>query len=155
MLDTKAQNADISIYTDGAARGNPGHSASGFMIIADGKVINEESKYNGIATNNYAEYTAVVLALEWCKIHFHNHSSIAINIYSDSELVIKQLRNEYKIKSKDLKPLNEKAQTLIKGFKFIGLNNVPRENENISKVDYNLNLLLDKITSEQKFINNK
>ena len=57
-----------TIYTDGAARGNPGESASGFSIFdASGKEVASSSFYNGIKTNNFAEYTAIIRALEWCE----------------------------------------------------------------------------------------
>lgn len=135
----------IEVYTDGAARGNPGDSASGFMVLSDGEVIKEHSVYNGTATNNYAEYTAVILALRWCEEHLPWRNDVDIKLYSDSELIIRQLNGTYKVKSKDLEPLNKEASRLIKQFKRVLLNNVPRENTYITQVDRNLNLLLDKI----------
>ncbi len=115
------------------------------MVLSDGEVIKEHSVYNGTATNNYAEYTAVILALRWCEEHLPWRNDVDIKLYSDSELIIRQLNGTYKVKSKDLEPLNKEASRLIKQFKRVLLNNVPRENTYITQVDRNLNLLLDKI----------
>ena len=138
-------NAKIDIYTDGAARGNPGPSASGFMVLADGAIIHEESAYNGRATNNYAEYNAVILALEWCLGNLNEAERMDMDLYSDSELTIKQLSGRYKVKSSALAPINGKALELVHKFHSVKLNNVPRENPNISRVDMKLNILLDNL----------
>jgi ribonuclease HI len=140
-----AGKSGIEIYTDGAARGNPGPSASGFIVLEEGKLLNEQSVYNGQATNNYAEYNAVILALGWCIENFHEPGCIDIELYSDSELIIRQLAGRYKVKSEDLAPLNEKAVELIHKFKSVKLNNVPRGNLHITEVDRNLNILLDRL----------
>ncbi|MGC8694000.1 MAG: ribonuclease HI family protein [Candidatus Micrarchaeia archaeon] len=134
---------DILIYTDGAARGNPGISASGFAIYKDDKLIHEESVYNDIKTNNFAEYTAVILALKWCKKNLG--TNINITLYSDSELVVKQLNYEYKVKSDNIIPLNEEVKKLAKEFTSVKFKNVPRSNHYISMVDKKLNNLLDEI----------
>lgn len=136
----------LVIYTDGAARGNPGESASGYLVYRNAKVLHRHSKYNGIATNNYAEYKAILLALEWCISNIDDHFELLIELYSDSELVVKQLNKSYKIKSVSLKPINEKIVDLTKNFRKVSFKNVRREDTNISAVDKALNLLLDKKT---------
>ncbi len=136
----------VRIYTDGAARGNPGHSASGFMVYGkDGKLLKKHAEYNGIKTNNFAEYRAVMLALEWCLkgLAFPPHATIAL--YSDSEVVVRQLNGTYKSKSKALQPLKSQVKELEKGFKSVTFNNVPREEEHIKLVDRSLNDLLDSL----------
>jgi ribonuclease HI len=107
------------------------------------------AEYNGTATNNYAEYNAVLLALEWCISSIENHSEYSIELYSDSELVIKQLNKKYKIKSLALKPVSDKVSELAKKFRKVTFKNVRREDPNISIVDKSLNALLDR-----KSINN-
>lgn len=134
----------IIICTDGAARGNPGPSASGYTVTdTHGKLIDANSIYNGIKTNNYAEYNAVIQAFEWCISNLKEHDEIEIELFSDSELIVKQLTGKYKVKSKDLLHLNEKAKQLSTRFKSVKFNNIPREDERIGKVDSALNTLLD------------
>ena len=133
---------ELRAYTDGAARGNPGPSASGYLIYEGRKILQQRSVYNGIATNNYAEYGAVILALKWCISNFEP-KKVSLSLYSDSELVVKQLNGAYKVKSKPLKKLNDEAKILIKKFEKVRLINVRREDKNISLVDRALNSLLD------------
>ena len=134
----------LTIATDGAARGNPGPSASGYWIRDEhGKLIEANSVYNGIKTNNFAEYSAVIHALEWCKAHMHDHKDIEIELYSDSELVVRQLIGRYKVKSMDLLHLNERAMHLAKEFRSVAFRNIPRSDKRIVEVDKALNKLLD------------
>jgi ribonuclease HI len=135
----------VIIYTDGAARGNPGPSASGYSICDEhGKQVKGIVTYNGIKTNNFAEYTAVILALEWCTKNIADYKSLDILLYSDSEVVVRQLNGHYKVKAIGLKPLNEKARKLSGEFKSVTFKNLPREHSGIRRVDSALNALLDK-----------
>lgn len=97
----------ITLFTDGGSRGNPGPAAVGVHIVsADGKVLKQVSEAIGNATNNYAEYWAVVRALQAAKEHFGKRTTdIQFIIKLDSELVKKQLNNEYQIKEPGLVPL--------------------------------------------------
>ncbi|MEM3841428.1 MAG: ribonuclease HI family protein [Candidatus Micrarchaeaceae archaeon] len=133
----------IQIFTDGAARGNPGRSASGYMIYEDGKLIKEEFLYNGIKTNNFAEYTAIIKALEWVLGNIGSECSVTVN--SDSELVVKQANGLYKVKSKSMAELNLRLRKLMGSFSSVKLVNRRREDPGIVKVDAALNMLLDKI----------
>jgi len=136
----------IYIYTDGASRGNPGISASGFAIYdSKGNIIKEEVVYNGIKTNNYAEYNAIILALEWCKNNLG--TDLEIELTSDSELVIRQINGVYKVKEITLKPLYKKVIEVMQLFKYIKFQNTPRSNPKIAYVDKKLNLFLDNIES--------
>ncbi|HVC58186.1 MAG TPA: ribonuclease HI family protein [Candidatus Acidoferrales bacterium] len=135
--------ADVRIYTDGAARGNPGPSASGFMAEMEGGDIFELEESNGKATNNYAEYRAIVMALTWCGNQLKRPESLAVELYSDSELVVKQINGLYKVKDRKLKALNTEVQGLIMQFKIVVFKNVRRSNPEIARVDKRLNLLLD------------
>jgi len=98
-------------HIDGGARGNPGPAGYG-VVVADssGKRITELSEYLGHKTNNYAEYSGLLGALDYCL----KHEERALKIISDSELMVKQLNGEYKVKSPELKLLYDRAQTVIR-----------------------------------------
>lgn len=140
---------DVVVYTDGAARGNPGPSASGFLVVSGGKIIASDSQYLGIKTNNHAEYTAIMLGLEWCASNMEDAKTASIKVRSDSELVIRQLAGKYKVKAIGLKGLNVKVHSLALKFGSVGFENRPREDVMISKVDAELNRLLDTIKKDK------
>ena len=104
----------IIIHTDGGARGNPGPSACAFVAEIGGQVVYKNSKYLGNNTNNFAEYSAFVLALQWLNNNLKEHGGMEIIFYSDSELVVRQLTGVYKIKNENLKILNQKIIGLVK-----------------------------------------
>jgi ribonuclease HI len=114
----------LVIYTDGAARGNPGPAGIGVVIQNDkGEVIQEISGFLGQATNNVAEYTALTTALE---------KAVALNaqevqLFTDSELIVKQIKGEYRVKNEGLKPLYQKAKGLIQQLGSFTITHVPRE----------------------------
>ena len=102
----------ISIYTDGGARGNPGIAGFGLIVLDDqNREIFHQSKFLGIKTNNQAEYLGLIAALTWLKDHQSDFT--AINFYSDSQLMVRQITGLYKVKSPNLKPLFTAAQNLI------------------------------------------
>lgn len=109
----------ITIYTDGGARGNPGPAGIGVHIVGKG----DYKKYIGKATNNQAEYQAVIFALEKAKIF----NAKEIDFYLDSELVVNQLNGLYKVKDKDLGKLFVKIWNLKMEFKKVTFTHVPRE----------------------------
>lgn len=119
----------LIIFTDGGARGNPGPAAGGVVIQNDkGEIISEMSKYFGIATNNQAEYQALVLALEKSKELLQGSSDqkiIECNL--DSELVVNQLNGKYRIKNEGLKPLFKKISSLISKFDSVAFFHIPRD----------------------------
>ncbi len=133
----------INIYTDGASRSNPGNSASGYRIFdEDGNLLANNSVYNGIKTNNEAEYLAIIMALQAAEREFGH--GITLSVYSDSQLVVSQLRGSYRVKSRELKKLHEEALTILKKFNSYSITSVPRETPRIAEVDAELNLLLDR-----------
>ena len=136
----------FKIYTDGASRGNPGISASGYVVF-DGhmKMIGERYFYNGKATNNAAEYKAVIGALEF--VLGISGAEKDMELYSDSQIVVRQLKGEYKVRDIGLRELHGKALVLLSSFKSYKLFNVPREDKNISYVDRQLNHLLDGVAA--------
>lgn len=116
--------AKLTIHTDGGARGNPGPAGIG-VVIADekGSVIKEVAEYIGETTNNQAEYKAVVRAMEEAK----KIGAGELDFYLDSELVVKQLKREYKVKNKELAPLFIKIFNRVQDFKKVSFTHVPRE----------------------------
>ena len=113
------------IYTDGGARGNPGPAGIGAVIYDEKKNrLAEVAEYIGEATNNQAEYRAVIVALT--KIKELGGAEI-LEFFLDSELVVKQLNREYKVKNKDLAPLFVRVYNETLGFKKVIFNHVPRE----------------------------
>jgi len=114
----------IIIYTDGAARGNPGPAGAGAVLIGeDGSVVAEVSRYLGKTTNNQAEYQALVLALEEAR----RIGATVLNIYSDSELLVKQMKGEYYVRNDGLKPLFKLAKGKLKSFSQYSIDYLPRE----------------------------
>lgn len=134
----------LVVFTDGASRGNPGPASYGFTIeTGDGKLLFEKGKYIGIATNNVAEYSAVLSALELIKEKFHKEKSVEINFYADSKLVVEQLSGRYKIKSPHLRLIIEDIKVLEKLFNEVSYNHVPREQN--TEADSMANKALDSL----------
>jgi len=123
---------NLIIYTDGGARGNPGPAGIGAIIYDENKNILEKiSEYIGETTNNQAEYKAVISALKKAK----ELKAEYLNFYLDSELVVKQLNREYKVKNADLSPLFLQIHNLSINFKKISYTYIPRElNKNADKL---------------------
>ena len=128
----------LKIYTDGAARGNPGPAASGFVIFDGDKLIKKSAIYIGKATNNIAEYTAVINALRAIP------NGEKVILHSDSRLVVNQLNGIFKVKKEHLKKLYAKAKILMKNKKVKKIEWVPRETPGIVIVDTLINKELDK-----------
>lgn len=121
----------LIVYTDGASRGNPGPASFGFTISDGvGKLVYEEGKYIGQATNNVAEYTAVLEAFEWIKQNTKGPTQV--EVYADSKLVAEQLSGRYKIKASHLKPLIEKIKLLSVELGGVVFTHVPRARNSIA-----------------------
>jgi ribonuclease HI len=105
----------LQIYTDGASRGNPGEAAYAYVISRDGHDDIEDADRLGRMTNNQAEYTALVRALEHVLEELGDRYSVVV--HSDSELMVKQINGEYKVKNAELRPLYEEARSLTDRFK--------------------------------------
>jgi ribonuclease HI len=130
----------LYIYTDGASRGNPGESASGYRFLdSSRRLLRQHVLYNGVCTNNVAEYSAIIAALKDA-IKMGNKEII---LHSDSKLVVNQLCGSYKIKDAKMKKLNDEAVALLAGFDKWELLCVPRENREVGAVDKALNVFLD------------
>ncbi len=113
----------LNIYVDGACTGNPGEAAIGIIMYHNGEVVNEISKPIGEATNNIAEYSALVYALQEALMMKAEN----IQIHTDSELVFKQVAGRYKVKNTRLQFFLDQVRCLSRGFKTIDLKQIPRE----------------------------
>lgn len=117
----------FSLYTDGAARGNPGPAGAGW-VICDSKdaALAKNKKYLGELTNNQAEYQALLLALSDLA-EYGDFSKMRLQIFSDSELLVRQLKGEYKVKNQGLKPLFQEALLTLAKLGDYSINSIPRE----------------------------
>jgi ribonuclease HI len=127
----------VTVYCDGGSRGNPGPAAAGAVILRDKEVVAELQDYLGIATNNVAEYTAVVIALQ----KLHQLGIAEADFFLDSELVVRQLTGVYKVKNPDMKRLFEQVKNLSVGLK-LSFTHVLREKN--KHADRMVNECLDK-----------
>ena len=135
----------ISLFSDGGARGNPGPAACAFVVEEENKVLHEESLFLGIATNNVAEYKGLLLGITWI-FNNKNLGNRSISFYMDSELIIKQLNGQYRVKDENLKELFIQVKNLLEKIqsKVIFQHILRSKNK---KADLLVNLELDK----QKF----
>ena len=112
------------VMVDGAARGNPGHAGCGAVILdGNGKLVKELSRYLGHATNNVAEYQGLLMGLETLL----ELGKKRIRVESDSQLLVRQLNGEYRVRDEKLKPLFQKALILLRQFDAYRILHVPRE----------------------------
>ena len=111
------------LYTDGGSRGNPGPAGIGFLILDEKKKkIKDFCKYIGEATNNVAEYYALIHGLEEASAL----KADEVVVYVDSELIAKQLNGEYRVKDINMKPLFEKTLSILKDFKSFEIKHIER-----------------------------
>ncbi len=116
--------ASVRVYSDGAARGNPGLSGAGAVLVdPQGQVVDKLGKFLGTQTNNYAEYMGLLLGLRRARALGVRE----VEVYADSELMIRQLGGRYQVKSPSLKPLYDEAVRLLNDFSRVKLVHVPRE----------------------------
>lgn len=114
----------VDIYIDGASKGNPGPAGIGVIICQDGQVFKNISNYIGKTTNNFAEYMALIYALEEALMI----KADTIKINTDSQLLYRQIKREYKVKSPNIIGLYNQALHLISAFKEVSINYIPRNN---------------------------
>ena len=115
----------LVIYTDGAARGNPGPAGAGAVLrdASSGSVVGEIARFLGIRTNNYAEWTAVELALaEALRL-----GATQVDLRMDSELVARQISGRYRVKHPDLKPIHARVMAMLARLESYTVGHVPRE----------------------------
>jgi ribonuclease HI len=126
------------LFADGGSRGNPGPAASGAVLLDPaGELIEEIGAYLGIATNNVAEWTALILGLEAAA----RRGIRRLGVRLDSELVVKQLGGEYRVKNEGLRPLHDRARGLLRNFAEVEIRHVPRKQNKLA--DAVVNRVLD------------
>jgi len=141
--EPEAKAAAFRANIDGGSRGNPGPASYGVVIRnPKGEVIARLKKYIGRMTNNVAEYYGLIAALDYAQ---SNHIR-ALRIESDSELLVKQMRGRYKVKSDDLKPLFERAKKMSQSFASFRIDHVYREQN--AEADALANEALDEVSGK-------
>jgi ribonuclease HI len=111
------------VNSDGGARGNPGPGGAGIVLRSpDGEIVCRGGAFLGTVTNNVAEYQALLWGMRAARAH----GAHALEVRADSELIVKQLRGEYRVKNEGLKPLFLEAQRLQRGFDSVTFLHVPR-----------------------------
>lgn len=130
----------VEVFIDGGCRGNPGEGAYGFVVKEDGRERYRYGERIGRCTNNGAEYRALIEVLRYLLDSGYGKGK-RITIYSDSELLVKQMGGEYKVKSGRLKPLYTDAVKLFRELKYIELMHVKRQENRLA--DWILNRILD------------
>jgi ribonuclease HI len=115
----------LLIHTDGAARGNPGPAGAGALLqdAETGETVAEIARYLGERTNNYAEWTAVELAL----LEAQEQGARIVDLRTDSELVARQIAGRYRVRHPDLKPIHARVMTLLAELEGYTVGHVPRE----------------------------
>ena len=132
----------LKVYTDGGARGNPGPAAIALLITDEnGKLLSSHSEYIGIATNNVAEYRAVLRALAMAR----KHKPDSVTCFLDSKLVASQLSGSYRIKKAHLMELHRMVKDAEKGLGNVDYRHVRRTDSSIEVADRMLNRMLDKV----------
>lgn len=134
----KKQSSDLILHVDGGARGNPGPAAAGVVLREQGGRALLEAGYRlGRMTNNQAEYSALLLGLQSAE----RCGAQKLTIYSDSELIVRQVLGQYRVKSPELKPLFEQVRARLDALASWQMHHVPRERN--ARADELLNRALD------------
>ncbi len=138
-LPLDREPAEATLFADGGSRGNPGPAASGAVLLdPGGELLDARWLYLGVATNNLAEWNALVIGLEAAVDRGIRRLAVRL----DSELVVKQLRGEYRVKHEALQPLHRRAMTLLRRFEQVDLRHVPRRQN--AMADRLVNRVLDR-----------
>lgn len=132
-MATAVMSKDVTIFTDGGSRGNPGPAGAGAVIYLGDKEIGHVSKYLGIKTNNWAEYEALILALQTAHKLLGSPVSHKVTVKMDSELIVRQMKGQYRVKHSELKVKHERVRLLmLEAFPNISFEHVPREQNSVA-----------------------
>ncbi len=132
--------AKVCAYSDGGSRGNPGISAYAIVITVDGEIVHEHSEFLGVHTNNYAEYRGLIANISKCiELGLDN-----VEFVMDSQLVIRQMTGQYKVKSPELMELHDDAVNLVSMIPHHTFTNVRRSERLIPRADALLNAEMDR-----------
>ena len=130
----------LSVYSDGGSRGNPGKSAYAIVVVNSGEIIHEHAEFLGVHTNNYAEYRGLIAGIS----KVLDLKATDVEFVMDSQLVIRQMNGEYKVKNPDMKALYDDAKTLSSMIPNVRFRNVRRSEEFIPRADFLLNQEMDR-----------
>ncbi|MEA5038134.1 Ribonuclease H [bioreactor metagenome] len=144
----------LTIYTDGASRGNPGQAAAAWLILRGDDVLESDVLTLGRATNNAAEYSALNAALGRAA-RLCTPKETKVKVFSDSNLMISQMTGRYAVRSPDLLPLYEKAKSLASVFAGVAYTHVPRENPYVGSCDWLCNNALDLLSRPSRPVQKK
>jgi ribonuclease HI len=137
---------EMQLYADGGSRGNPGPSASGYVLLnMSDEVVLRKGEYLGITTNNQAEYQALKFGMEHALQDFQTKE---LHVYMDSMLVVNQMKNIFKIKNRDLWPIHNACVELSKKFNKVAFDHVPRELNKLA--DQEVNEALDQAIKQDQ-----
>ena len=114
---------ELDVYIDGASKGNPGPSGIGVILCKQGKPVETISRYIGLATNNVAEYNAYICGLQAGLVL----KADCLNVFTDSELLARQINREYKVKNEQIRVLFDQACALMAGYRKVTVKHIPRE----------------------------
>ena len=143
--DVKPRAAAFQANIDGGSRGNPGPASYGVVVRSErGEIVAKLKKYIGRMTNNVAEYYGLIAALDYAQ----SNGVRALRIESDSELLVRQMRGHYKVKSPDLRPLFERAKKMSQTFESFRIDHVYREQN--TEADALANEALDETSGKPK-----
>jgi ribonuclease HI len=139
-MNAMVAGTSFKLYTDGGARGNPGPAAIGIVLVdSSGNIIKQFKRVIGKATNNQAEYTALIEGLKLAKIYWNG----SLECFMDSELVARQVNGEYDVKNAELRIAHKAVQKLIAAFPSVTITHVRRTNTIQALADKLVNEALD------------
>ena len=128
------------VYSDGGSRGNPGPSAYAIVVTNDGKTVHEHAEFLGVHTNNYAEYRGLIAGISKAL----ELGADEVEFVMDSQLVIRQMTGQYRVKSPDMLALHEDAKNLASMIPKVTFTNVRRSERLIPRADALLNAEMDR-----------
>ena len=130
----------VTVYSDGGSRGNPGKSAYAIVVVSNGRVVHEHAEFLGIHTNNYAEYRGLIAAINKAIELGADEAEFVM----DSQLVIRQMTGEYRVRNPDMAVLHADAEALAALIPKVSYRNVRRSEEYIPRADALLNAEMDR-----------
>ena len=130
----------VTVYSDGGSRGNPGKSAYAIVVVSGGRVVHEHAEFLGVHTNNYAEYRGLIAAVNKAIELGADEAEFVM----DSQLVIRQMTGEYRVKNPDMAVLHADAEALAALIPKVSYRNVRRSEEYIPRADALLNAEMDR-----------
>jgi ribonuclease HI len=140
ILPARISTDEARCYTDGASRGNPGPAAGAFILVdREGDVFEERGWYLGTCTNNEAEYEALIAGMSAAA----RHGCRVLTVFSDSELVVRQMQGTYRVRALRLLPYHTRAREEVARFTRVSFRSVPREDPLIQRADLLCNQVLD------------